>query len=288
MICAIVIISRIADACSASSAPKSTLERLHRVQRRIHRAEQHAPMRRILRCIGDAKPLAHRVVDLRRVEPHMRVGQRQPMRHQPGPRDAQRLPRIVIGRRGKRLLEQRQQRKRRRQRGLAPPHQRLRECSDARRFGRVRTEIELLAHRIQRRGDACGERFGRRQCGNLCMHTRKLPPLHLQSQPQRVPPADIGAAVGVVADPARQDHRTRIEFRPAIRPGAARDGQQCRVELVDRIAAMLDGSDSLRKLVRQRDRRRAMRSRNRGRPPARRLRQCLLRPEPEARMSDAR
>ena len=73
-------------------------------ERRVHRAEQHAAMRRILGCIGDAEPLAHRIVDLRRVEPHMRVGERQPVRHQPCPRDAKRLTRIVIGRRGERLL----------------------------------------------------------------------------------------------------------------------------------------------------------------------------------------
>ena len=67
--------------------------------------------------------------------------------------------------------------------------------------------------RIQRRGDARGQRFRRRQRGDLRMQPRKLPALHLQPQPQRVPPADVGAAVGVVADPARQDHRPRDRAR---------------------------------------------------------------------------
>ena len=115
---------------------------------------------------------------------------------------------------------------------------------------------------------------------------RKLPALHLQSQPQRVPPADIGAAVGVVADPARQDHRTGIEFRPAIRPGTARNSQQRRIEMVDRIAAVRDGCDSLRELVGQRDRRRTMRSRSRSRTARLPSPPTPVQPKPESRMSD--
>ncbi len=168
-----------------------------------------------------------------------------------------------------------EQRLRRCQRRFAPPHQRLRERGDPRRFGRVRAEIELLADRIQCGGDPRGERFGCRQRGDLRMQPRKLPALHLQPQPQRIPPADVGATIGVVAHPARQDHRPRVEFGPAIRPGTACNRQKCGIESVDGVSTMGYGSRGLEELVRQCDWRRAMRSPGRGRPAAGGLRQCL-------------
>ena len=51
-------------------------DRLHRIECGIHRAEQDAAMRGVLRRVGDAETLAHRVVELRRIQPHMRVRQR--------------------------------------------------------------------------------------------------------------------------------------------------------------------------------------------------------------------
>ncbi len=205
----------------------------------------------------------------------MRVRQRQAMRHQPGARDAQGLPRLVIGRRRDRLREQRQQRLRRGQRGVAPSHQHLREVGDLRRFRRVGAKVELLADRIQRLGDPRGERRGRGDRRHLRLQPRELPPLHLQPQPQRVPPADVGAAVGVVADPARQDHRPRIELGPAIRPRAARHRQQRGVELVDRVAAMGDRRGGLGELLRQRDRGGRCDPAVGSRPPTGGLRQCV-------------
>jgi hypothetical protein len=149
----------------------------------------------------------------------------------------------------------------------------VREGGDPRRFGCVRAQIELFADSIQCRGDALGQRFRCRQGRDLRMQTCKLPALHLQPQPQRVPPADVGATVGVVAHPARQDHRSRVELGPAIRPGAACHCQQRGIEQVDGIATMRDGRRGLVKLVGQRDRWRAMRSHRRGRPATGRLRQ---------------
>ena len=72
--------------------------RLHRVQRGVDRGEQRAPVRGVLRRVGDAQPLAHHVVDLRRVQPRVGVRERQAVRHQPRARDAQRQPRLVVRR----------------------------------------------------------------------------------------------------------------------------------------------------------------------------------------------
>ncbi len=124
--------------------------RLHRVERRVDRDEQRPPMRRVLRRIGDAQPLAHHVVHLRRIQPHMRVRQRQAVRHQPGARDAQRQPRVIV-RHLDRRAEQRQQRRRRHQRIVPPVHDRLCEGGDARRIGRVGARRKLRLHRLARR-----------------------------------------------------------------------------------------------------------------------------------------
>ena len=194
---------------------------------------------RILRCIGDAEPLAHRVVDLRRVEPHMRVRERQPVRHQPCARHAKRQPRIVVGRRGERLREQRQQRLRARsarpRAGPPAPARRRRRAADRARPDRASSCAPTASSAAAMRA-ASGSVAG--SAATCAMQPRKLQALHLQPQPQRVPPADVGATVGVVADPARQDHRPRVELGPAIRPGAARDRQQRRVEPVDGVAAI--------------------------------------------------
>ena len=121
-------------------------------------------MRRVLRCIGDAETLAHRIVDLRRVQPHMRVGERQPVRHQPRPRDAQCLPRGVVGRGGKCLLRTTADS------GSgevsAASRRPISACAKAATragSGASGQQIELLADRIECLGGARGERFGRRQ-----------------------------------------------------------------------------------------------------------------------------
>ena len=48
---------------------------------------------------------------------------------------------------------------------------------------------------------------------HLAAHPGELQALHHQAQAQRVPPADIGAAIGVVADPTGQDDRAGHQLR---------------------------------------------------------------------------
>ena len=232
--------------------------RLHRVQRGIDGDEQGPPVRRVLRRVGDAQPLAHHVVDLRRVQSRVRVRQGHPVRHQPGPRHAQREARVVV-RHLDRFLEQLQQRLRGDQCRLPLVHDRLREGGDARRIGRVGRQRELRFDGLTRHGHTRGERGHRRQCRKLRLQAQQLQPLHLQPQPQRVPPADVGAPVGVVANPGRQHDGARHQFGPAVRPGGAGHRQHRRIQPVERVAAVLDRGDRLGELVFQRDRRRAMR-----------------------------
>ena len=136
MICAIVIISRIAEACSASSAPKSTVRGCTVSSAAFIAPEQRAAMRGILRRVGDAESLAHRVVQLRGIQPHMRVRQREPMGHQPGAR-TQSARSVLIRRGSDRLIEQRQQRLRRSQRDSRCPTSACAKVGDPRRVGRI-------------------------------------------------------------------------------------------------------------------------------------------------------
>ncbi len=114
----------------------------------------------ILRRVSDAQALAHRVVELRGIQPDMRVSEREPMRHQAGTRGAKRQTSIVIRRGSKCLIEQRQQWLRRRQRNVALSHQGLCECGDTHGVGHVGTQFMLMRDGIQCGADALGERLG--------------------------------------------------------------------------------------------------------------------------------
>ena len=70
--------------------------------------------------------------------------------------------------------------------------------------------------------------------------------LHLQAQPERVVPADIGAAVGVVADPGRERDGAGRQVAPRGGPGRGGRLQDRAGEEVDRVAAAGDGGDRLR------------------------------------------
>src|SRR5262249_32365768 len=102
------------------------------------------------------------------------------------------------------------------------------------------------------------QRLGGRQDGYLRVYTRELAALHLQAEPQRIPPADISPPVGVIADPARQDDGAWVELGPTIRPCATCHRQQPRVELIDCVAAVGDRAGRLSKFLCQGDRWRPM------------------------------
>ena len=274
-ICATVIISRAAEACSASSAPKSTGTGVT-----VSSAALIAPSstrRRDGSSGGSARPRRWRTT-LWICDAFSRTcvcASAQPVRAQPRPRHRQRHAR-VLGRRGDRLAEQRIERCRRGQRRLPPLDQRVREGGGRVGFGVGGRGGDLRLDRCQRRRDALRDgRAGGDRC-DLRVQPRQLQPLHFQPQAQRVPPADIGAPVGVVADPTGQDHRRRHDLGPAVRPGGAGGGQDRGGQRIQRVAAVRDRGGGLRELLRQRHPRRAVRGEAHvRRPPARGFRQRL-------------
>ncbi|MEJ1978583.1 MAG: hypothetical protein WDN49_23190 [Acetobacteraceae bacterium] len=131
--------------------------------------------------------------------------------------------------------------------GLPPADQRRGEAGDGLRLRGCRAGRDLVVHRVQRLVQPGGDGPVR----HLGAQAGELQPLHHQPQPQRVPPADIGAPVGVVADPARQDDGARRQGAPAVGPdfGGAQQGGGQRV---DGVAAVQHGGDGLLEFLRQR------------------------------------
>ena len=80
---------------------------------------------------------------------------------------------------------------------------------------RGKRELRVDGSRARRPGGARAWRG--RHVGDLAAQARQPEPLHAQPQAQGVPPADIGAAVGVVADPGGEHDRRRVERRSRLR-----------------------------------------------------------------------
>ena len=137
-------------------------------------------------------------------------------------------------------------------------NQEVRESGDLGWLRLIGAEFDLLVHGVASLGDAFGEASGAGEDGDLGVQTGELKALHFEAQAHGVPPADIGAAVSVVADPGGQHHGAWVEFGPAVGPGATGDGNQRGVEPVDGIAAVGDRGDGLVELAAQGDRRRAV------------------------------
>ena len=82
---------------------------------------------------------------------------------------------------------------------------------------------------------------------------RELRLLALEPYPQRIGPADIRAAVMVVADPGGERHETRHERRPLARIELARDIEHDLVQLADGIDRMADRIHRAREFIGERD-----------------------------------
>ena len=248
---------------------------LYHVQGGIDFAEQRAATRWIFRRIGKSQALPHDVVDLRRIQPCVRVRERHAVRDQAGTRDRQRQF-LVIFRLGDRRSEQRQEWGGRGHRDVPRADQHLGERGNLHRFRLVGTQLDLAVYRFARLGQPRGYGIGAGKYADLGMEADELEALHLQPQAHRVPPADIGAAVGVVADPGGEHDRFGGEFGPAVGPGAACYGDQSGVEPIDGIAAVLDRGDRLFELAAQGDRRGAVGFEGRRRPAAGQFGQRLV------------
>ena len=209
------------------------------VQRRVDRGQAGAPARRVLRRAVQAEPQPDGVVQLARVQPDMRVSQRKAVGHQAGPGDRV-IHSCALAGVLHRRLEQQFQQGWRDQRRIVTLHQQGRKTLGLCGVGGGWTGRDLRLCSGKCHLQPCGQRGTAWQASHLRVHAGELQTLHRQAQPQRVPPADIGAAVGVVADPARQDDRPRARGEPAVRPDAARRVQQRAGQGVERVAAVGD------------------------------------------------
>ena len=137
----------------------------------------------------------------------MRAGERESVTGETGARDGEGPAVGVAGRGGDRGVEQRDQRLRVGQRRVAFAQQGEGEAADRLGIGRALRQRwrgrDLAPDGDARLGHAAGDRFGRRiPCGaELVRQALKLGALGLEPEAQRIPPADIGAPVGVAPDP---------------------------------------------------------------------------------------
>ena len=134
-------------------------------------------------------------------------------------------------------------------RGFPAADQEMRESGDLGWLRLIGAELDLAVHGVSGFADALGKSGGAREDGDLGLQTVELEALHFEAQTQRVPPADIGAAISVVANPGGQHHGAWIEFGPAVGPGTASDGNQCSIKPIDGITAVGDRGDGLVELV---------------------------------------
>ena len=119
--------------------------RLHGIERAIDGAEQHAPAGGIGRRIGKAQALAHAVMQLRRVQPHMGMGEAEIVRDETRP-DHQQGAFLCLIRRCERRREQGQQRLGRGQRLIMPADERLAEGADRSGIGAIGRGGDLVLH----------------------------------------------------------------------------------------------------------------------------------------------
>ncbi len=229
-------------------------------ERGVDLRKQPAPPGRVVRRGRDAEPLAQRVVQLGRVQPHMGMRERQPMRRKARPLHRQRLARRGIGGRGDGGGEQVQQGRGRRQGGVLPADHGLGEALHGLRRRSRRRGLDL-------RGDGRFRGAGARDDRRRAIAERREPldqpgqlqPLHAQPQPQRVLPADIRPPVRVVADPGGHDDRRGLQREGAFPPDRLPGLDQRGGERIERVPPACDGDGGLVEFRLQRRRGRTMR-----------------------------
>ena len=242
-----------ADDVSASKAPKSTLVGCKLVERAVDRTQHRPPARGVADGVVEVRLLAQRVVQLRGVEAKLRMRQRETVGKEARAGDAERH--LLLGRGLRdRGIEQRQQRRDRRQRLVTALDEHVREGGDD---GGIRRVTRRARHALRLDGSQCGEQpFAQRLRHGDMVDLRgdafQLEDLHLQSQTDRVPPVYVGAAVGIVADPARQDDRPRRQRDPLLRPSVSRLLKERPRERIDRVTACADRRRCLFEFVGQR------------------------------------
>ena len=225
-------------------------QRPHAPEQIVDGIEVRSPIRRIVRLGLEAHQPPRRVVQLRRVEPHMNMRQAHAMRPQARAYCQQRFAPFIIGRRYEGSFDQREHRRRLDQRMRAPRHHR---AAERRRACRIALgggqQFDLTRHGCARRREHRGERFQRRQeiaarrafervdFAAIAFDHRELVG---QTRRDRPRPCDIGAPVLVVSDPRRQRDEPRFELGPILRPVIARDPQRRPMHSFERVMRMVE------------------------------------------------
>ena len=226
------------------------------LERLVDAGEQGATAGRIVGIVADAEPLSGDVVDLGRVQPHVGVGEAEPVRQQAGAGDRE-AERVIVGGGIETVgggLEQRQERAGLEDRLLAPVDQRAREARDLGGIAARGAGGDLLRDGLERGAETGGEGGGARDRLDRGERAGELHLLHPEPEAERVVPADIGPPVGIIPDPAREQDRPRRQLLPVPRPDGARRAQQRGRERVDRVPAARDRVGGEVELGSERDR----------------------------------
>ena len=189
-------------------------------------------------------------MQLRRVEPHMNMRERQAMGSQAGAHDRDRLAPLVIRRRVNSSFDQREHRRRLDQRMRASRHHRATKSSRRRRIALGSgQQFELMRHGCARRREHRAERLQRRQeipagraleglnFPQVAFDHRELVGQARRDSPR---PRNIGASVLVVADPRCQRYQPRLDAGPLRRPMLARHPQRRPMHVLERVMRMVE------------------------------------------------
>ncbi|GJD86348.1 hypothetical protein HPGCJGGD_4254 [Methylobacterium haplocladii] len=232
--------------------PEIHRHRLHVVEQGVDRREVRAALRGVGGLAFEVDHPAHGVVDLAGVEPEMWQGVREAVRRDAGAQHRDGAPvGIRIGRADRRG-EAGEQRAGIDLRALPFDDQRQGEAVHGfkRRLGaEQRGAGELTLDRVESARRQVPRHAGRRHVGQVAQDALELHPLRDQPVAERVPPADIGAPVGVAADPGGDGEGLRDGLGPAVGPALAGRVEERAVEDVERTATVIGRDAGLLELV---------------------------------------
>ena len=224
--------------------------RVHVVEERVDRRQVRTALCRVGGLAFKVDHPAHGVVDLAGVEPEMRQRVREPLRRDARAQDRDGAAVVVVVRGGDGAGEPGQDRT-----GIGLGALALDDQGEGEAVDRLERGLgaepwrhgELAVDGGKRALREVPDHLGGGHVGQVAHQAVELHPLRFDAVAQGVPPADIGAPVGVAADPARDGEGFRDELGPAVGPAdpgrveeGAVEGVEGRTAVVGRDAGLIE------------------------------------------------